>query len=228
MSGDEQHEFTVTGSTVRYEGAIVALRVDEVVMPGGHTARREVVEHRGAVAVVALDDQDRVALIEQYRQPLGRRLWELPAGLLDAEGEEPVDAAERELAEEVDLAADRWEVLLDLALSPGFTDEALRVYLARGLSPAARPDGFVVEHEEADMEVCLVPLDDLVTAIYAGRVQNPTMVVGGLAAYAALRTRRVEELRRPGAPWPARAAKAERDAVLASFLGLPRAGHDHA
>jgi ADP-ribose pyrophosphatase len=199
MSGDEQHEFTVTGSTVRYEGAIVALRVDEVVMPGGNTARREVVEHRGAVAVVALDEQDRVALIEQYRHPLGRRLWELPAGLLDSAGEEPVEAAARELAEEVDLAAGRWEVLLDLALSPGFTDEALRVYLARGLRPlpsAPRVD------EEADLRWSWVPLDTAVAMSLAGEIVNATAVAGVLAAArvvdGSVPTRPVT------APWPDR------------------------
>lgn len=225
---DEPLHWPVRSHTSLGAGAISEFVSDVVQTPDGQLMTRDYLLHPGAVGVIALDDAERVVVVRQFRHPVGLRLIEPPAGLLDADGEEWVDAARRELAEEAQLQASDWRVLVDFLSSPGCLQETLRVYLARGLSPAARPDGFVVEHEEADMEVCLVPLDDLVTAIYAGRVQNPTMVVGGLAAYAALRTRRVEELRRPGAPWPARAAKAERDAVLASFLGLPRAGHDHA
>ncbi|GED97752.1 NUDIX domain-containing protein [Gordonia crocea] len=212
MSGG--HEFTVAGSAVRYDGAILALRVDDVQMPGGGVKQREVVEHDGAVAVVALDDQGRIALIEQYRHPLGRRLWELPAGLLDAPGEDPVDAAARELAEEVDLAADRWEVLVDLAVSPGFTDEALRVYLARGLRalPAAeRAD------EEADLRWSWVALDEAAAMALRGDIVNATAVAGILAA-----TRVVDgtaTARPVDAPWTDRprafdrrkAARGERD-----------------
>ncbi|MFT3899900.1 MAG: NUDIX hydrolase [Gordonia sp. (in: high G+C Gram-positive bacteria)] len=178
MSGTP-HDFAVVDSDVRYDGAIVVLRVDDVAMPGGRVARREVVEHPGAVAVVALDDAGRVALIEQYRHPVGRRLWELPAGLLDEPGEQPVDAAKRELAEEVDLAAQDWDVLVDLVLSPGFTDEALRVYLARGLSelPAAER-----HDEEADLALVWKPLAEAVAMALSGEIVNATAVAGLLAA----------------------------------------------
>ncbi|GAB08365.1 ADP-ribose pyrophosphatase [Gordonia araii NBRC 100433] len=176
---DQQHDFAVTGSAVEYDGAIVVLRVDDVTMPGGRSARREVVEHPGAVAVVALDDRQRVALIEQYRHPVGRRLWELPAGLLDSVGEAPVVAAQRELAEEVDLAAQRWEVLVDLALSPGFTDEALRVYLARELT--SLPTAVRVD-EEADIRFAWIPLDEAVAMALRGDIVNATAVAGILAA----------------------------------------------
>ncbi|NUP28406.1 MAG: NUDIX hydrolase, partial [Nocardia sp.] len=142
------HDFATVDSRVVYSGAILALRVDRVEMPDGRVVEREVVEHHGAVAVVAVDDDGRVVLIRQYRHPLGERLLELPAGLIDIAGEDPLAAARRELAEETGLAARDWSVLVDVALSPGFTDEALRVYLARGLSETDRPDP---EHEEADL-----------------------------------------------------------------------------
>jgi len=113
------HQFDTVASTEIYRGHVIALRADEVAMPDGRVARREVVEHYGAVAVVALDDQDRVVLIHQYRHPLGRRLWELPAGLLDEPDESPAAAAARELTEEAGVTAARWEVLVDVAASPG-------------------------------------------------------------------------------------------------------------
>ena len=134
-TGPGAHVFAVKSSEVVYDGAILALRLDQVEMPGGRVAEREVVEHFGAVAVVARDEDGRIAMVRQYRHPVGRRLLEIPAGLLDKGGvEQPLAAAQRELAEETDLRAQRWQVLVDLDLSPGFTDEALRVYLAEELS----------------------------------------------------------------------------------------------
>jgi ADP-ribose pyrophosphatase len=192
------HEFTVRGTRTVYDGAIVTLRVDDVQMPGGRVAEREVVEHYGAVAVVARDEQGRIAMVRQYRHPIGRRLLELPAGLLDAGPDEtPLEAAQRELAEEVDLAADRWQVLVDLALSPGFTDEALRLYLAEGVrvvDTAERHD------EEADMAVEWVALDDAVDRVLAGEIVNATSVAGILAVAAA--EARGATLRAVTAPWP--------------------------
>lgn len=179
------HEFSVSSSETVYSGAILALRLDEVTMPDDRTAQREVVEHHGAVAVVACDDDGRIAMIRQYRHPVGRRLLELPAGLLDGGPEEdPLAAAQRELAEEADLAADSWSVLVDLVVSPGFTDEALRVYLAERLHrlPAAER-----EHEEADLVVEWVRIEDAVSAALAGQIVNATAVAGVLAA-AAVRT----------------------------------------
>lgn len=180
-----------------YDGAIITLRVDDVEMPGGRVAEREVVEHFGAVAILARDDAGRVAMVRQYRHPLGHRLLELPAGLLDQADEEPLAAAQRELAEETDLAADSWRVLVDLALSPGFTDEALRLYLAEGLhhlDAAERVD------EEADMSVEWVPLDDAVAQVFAGEIVNATSVAGILAAAAARDS--TIALRGVDAPWP--------------------------
>lgn len=195
---------------------------DEVETPDGALMERDYLLHPGAVGVIALDEHERVVVVRQVRHPVGFRLIEPPAGLLDADDTSWVEAAQRELAEEVELAASDWRVLVDYMTSPGCLQETLRVYLARGLSRVGRPDGFVVEHEEADMEVCLVALDDLVDAIYAGRVQNPTMVVGALAAYAALRTGRVDSLRRADAPWPARGVKKQRDARIHALGGETR------
>ncbi|MDV2475412.1 NUDIX domain-containing protein [Rhodococcus zopfii] len=195
----QRHEFETLSSRRVYTGAIVSLRVDEVRMPDGHAAQREVVEHHGAVAVAAVDDRDRLALVHQYRHPLGHRLWELPAGLLDAPGESPLDAARRELAEETGFAADRWSLLVDIALSPGFTDEAVRVFAARDLHPVDRPDP---EHEEADLELHFVPVDEAVAMVLRGEIVNAT-AVSGILALAATRSAGSPP-RSPDTEWPDR------------------------
>jgi 8-oxo-dGTP pyrophosphatase MutT (NUDIX family) len=177
------HVFEVASSETAYRGNILALRVDQVRMPGGGTAKREVIEHYGAVAVAAVDQDRRVALIYQYRHPLGHRLWELPAGLLDATGEDPLATAKRELQEEVGLAATDWRVLVDIASSPGFTDEAVRSYLATGLSQVDRPDA---EDEEADLSLHWFSLEEACEMALAGEIVNGTSVAGVLAAYAAV------------------------------------------
>lgn len=192
-----QHEFTTVSSTDIHVGRIFALRVDEVRMPGGGTSRREVVEHPGAVAVVALDDADRVALIHQYRYPLGRRLWELPAGLLDVPGEDPLCTAQRELAEEAGFAAEQWSVLVDVASSPGFTDEAVRVFVARDLSDVGRPGA--VGDEEADLVLERLPLDAAVNMVFTGEIVNALTVSGLLAAQAVGEGR--AQPRAPQAEW---------------------------
>lgn len=205
----QSHRFETVVSTDLYRGRVLALRADEVVMPGGRTARREVVEHYGAVAIAALDEQDRLVLIHQYRHPLGRRIVELPAGLLDVPGEAPVDAAARELAEEVGLAARRWEVLVDVAASPGFTDEVVRVFLARDLSDVPRevPEG----DEETDLVVRRVPLDEALRWALAGDVVNGASVAGILATHAVLSG--AVHSRPVDAPWRDRpTALARRDA----------------
>lgn len=221
LRGDEVTDQRVAWPIVAHEllghGVIQDFARDVVSVPDGSTMVRDYLVHTGAVGVIALDEAERVVVVRQYRHPVGFRLLEPPAGLLDADGEAWLDAARRELAEEVGLAASDWRVLVDYMTSPGCLQESLRIYLARGLTVADRPDGFVVEHEEAEMDTCLVPLEDLVAAIYAGRVQNPTMVVGALAAYGALRTGRVDDLRTPDAAWPAREAKHARDAELRSL-----------
>ncbi|MGY1840133.1 MULTISPECIES: NUDIX domain-containing protein [unclassified Modestobacter] len=180
MSGP--HEYDVLASEEVYTGRVISLRRDTVAMPGGGDSVREVVRHPGAVAVVAVDDEDRVVLLRQYRHPVGQYLWELPAGLRDADGEPPVETARRELAEEVQLSAARWSLLTTHFSSPGFCDEQVVIYLAEGLSDVDRPDGFVVEHEEADMTVVRVPLDEAVQQVFDGTISNVAAVVGLLAA----------------------------------------------
>ena len=178
----DQHEFSVVASEEIYEGRVISLRRDTVAMPGGEESVREVVHHPGAVAVVALHDDDDVVLLRQYRHPFGAHLWELPAGLRDADGEPPLETAKRELAEEALLAAERWSLLTTTYSSPGFCDEAVQVYLAEGLSEVERPEGFLVEHEEADMTLDRVPLTDAVQRVFDGDIRNAIAVVGLLAA----------------------------------------------
>jgi 8-oxo-dGDP phosphatase len=191
-----QHDFAVVSSEDVYVGRILALRADKVAMPGGGTATREVVEHHGAVAIVALDDDDQVMLIHQYRHPIGRRIWELPAGLIDHLGEDPLESAKRELVEEAGLAAAHWSVLVDVAVSPGFTDEAVRVYLATGLSEVDRE---LLGEEEADLVGRRVPLAEAVRMVLAGEIVNGA-AIGGILAAQVVRAAG-DEPRPTDAPW---------------------------
>ena len=175
-----EHEFQTVSSETIYVGKIFALRADDVRMPHANIARREVVEHYGAVAVLALDDDNNVMLVYQYRHPLGRRLWELPAGLLDLGGEPPHITAGRELKEEAGLAAFDWRVLVDLDSAPGFSDESVRVYLATGLTDVGRPDA---HDEEADLTLRWLPLDEAVRMVFSGEIVNSIAVGGILAAH---------------------------------------------
>ena len=180
--GEPPHEYRVLKTEKVFDGPIISLVRDTVAMPGGGESVRDVVHHPGAVAIVALDDEGRVVLLKQYRRPVGDYLWELPAGLRDADGEPPLETAKRELAEEVQLAADRWSLLVTDYSSPGFSDEQVIVYLAEGLSDADLPEGFQAEHEELDMTVERVPLDEAVQWVFDGTVRNAAAIVGLLAA----------------------------------------------
>jgi len=201
MRGDDQRRrFGVLSSRTADAGRVMALRVDEVSMPGGGSAMREVVEHPGAVAVAAVDEESKVVMVHQYRHPVGRRLWELPAGLLDVHGEAPRLTAKRELAEEVGLAAAEWAVLVDLAASPGFTDEGVRVYLATGLTAVDRPGP--MGDEEDDLQVRRFPLVEAVRMVLAGQIVNATAIAGLLAAHAVLDG--TGSPRPADAPWPGR------------------------
>ena len=196
----------VVGSEVVHHGMVWDV-VRERVDLGGDAGEvtREFVDHPGAVAIVALDEQDRLVLVQQYRHPVRAFLWEVPAGLLDVDGEDPWRAAARELHEEADLVAQQWHVLVDYFTSPGGMNEALRVYLARGLSQV--PDGHRHEREgeEHGMPVRWVGLDEALAAVLAGRVHNTSAVVGILAAHAA-RAQGWATLRPYDAPWPAHPA----------------------
>jgi ADP-ribose pyrophosphatase len=178
------HQFAVSSSDTLYVGRVLALRLDQVVMPGDRVAAREIVEHPGAVAILPLHDDTSVVMIDQYRHAVGRRMRELPAGLLDAPGEDPVTTARRELAEEVGCAARDWSVLVDVVASPGFSDEAVRVFLARGLTEVGRPAGG--DDEEADLCVVRLPLAEAVRQVLAGDLVNASTVAGLLAAQAVL------------------------------------------
>ena len=173
------HQFRTVGTEQLLDAPIIAVRRDDVVMPGEVVAQREVVEHLGAVAVVALDDSNRVAMVEQYRHSVRRRLLELPAGILDIAGEGELETAKRELQEEAGLAAAEWGLLVDVVTSPGFAEEAVRVFLARDLSEVERPEA---EDEEADMDLHWLPLDSAREAVMAGRITNSIAVAGILAA----------------------------------------------
>jgi 8-oxo-dGDP phosphatase len=176
-----EHVFETVSSEILYAGKIFALRADRVRMPGGKIVTREIVEHYGAVAIVAMDDDGRIPMVHQYRHPLGRRLWELPAGLLDIHGEAPHLTAARELREEVGLQAETWQVLVDLDSAPGFSDESVRIFLATGLTDVARPEA---HDEEAEMTVRWYSIAEAVQRIFSGEIVNSLAVGGVLAAYA--------------------------------------------
>jgi 8-oxo-dGDP phosphatase len=183
---DTEWHWPVKGRPRRARGSFVVLRTDQVRMPDGDVAPRDVVEHPGAVAVVALNDAGQVLLIRQYRHPVGHFLWEIPAGLRDVPGELPHRTGERELREETGYTARTWHVLTDCYTSPGISTERVTVYLARGL--AEIPDaerGPPLRHEEAHLELAWVPLEQAVQLFLAGELHNGVAAVGILAAYAA-------------------------------------------
>ncbi|MFF4455505.1 NUDIX domain-containing protein [Streptomyces goshikiensis] len=195
-----------TVSTRRpFEGAKTSVNSDMVRMPDGSTVRRDYQVHPGSVCVLALDGAGRVLVLSQYRHPVGRRLWELPAGLLDVPGENPLHGAQRELFEEAYAKADDWRVLTDYYASPGGSDEAVRVFLARGVSEAEGERYAESGSEEADMQVDWVPLEELVRGVLAGELGNSGLVVGVLSLAAALAAEGGADALRPAmAPWPAR------------------------
>jgi len=191
------------GSRLVFAGRVAALRSDQVAMPGGACSQRDVVELPGAVGIVALDDDERVLMVRQYRHPVRRRLWEIPAGLLDSPEETAAGAAERELFEEGHLRAASWFTLVDTLTSPGMSDETVRILLARDLVDvpvATRHRGM---DEEAEMELDWVPLNAAVARCLSGELENGITVAGLFAARLALNEGLVG-LRGPAAPWRAR------------------------
>jgi len=183
---DVGEQWPVVGDSRYVHGALVTLRTDQVQMPGGDLAERDVVEHPGAVAIVALDDDDQVLLIRHYRHPVGHLLWEIPAGLRDVPGEHPRATAERELLEEAGYRASDWHGLADFFSSPGIITERLQIFLARGLTrvPESERGGHVPQHEEAHLLVRWVPLHQAVRLFLAGDLHNGVTAVGILSAYA--------------------------------------------
>ncbi|WP_285242459.1 NUDIX hydrolase [Pseudarthrobacter sp. fls2-241-R2A-127] len=168
----------------------------------GDALTRDYIDHPGAVAVLPVDAEGRILLLKQYRHPVGMDLWEIPAGLLDVEGEDFVVGAARELAEEADLAAGTWNVLADVFNSPGSSSEAIRIYLARDLTEIPHHERHERTDEEAEIEFHWISLEDAVASVLAGRLHNPSAVVGILAA-AAARAGNYQDLRPADAPWPA-------------------------
>ncbi len=183
---DSAEDWPVVTSDLLATSTIVTLRRDAVRMPDGQTATRDVVEHPGAVAVLAMDDSGQVLLIRQYRHPVGRLLWEIPAGLRDVPGEPLEKTAQRELLEEAGYLAADWQVLADIYTSPGISSERLRVFLATDLTkvPDAERD-YIPTHEEAHLMIEWAPLDVVVSRFLAGELHNGVTAVGVLAAYAA-------------------------------------------
>jgi ADP-ribose pyrophosphatase len=192
----------VVKRTERLQTSIFRVVTDEIAMPGGGTAVRDYVVHPGAVGVVALDELERVVLVYQYRHAVGRHLWELPAGLIDVEGESRVETAMRELSEETDLRAARWDLLADVHPSPGFCNELIRLFLARDLSEVPPDQRHTREYEEADLTVQRFALDKAVTMALTGEITNSACLIGVLAA-AEARQRGWATLRPVDTPLPA-------------------------
>lgn len=173
------HQFDVVDSEIVLEAPILAIRRDQVRMPGGNISAREIVEHFGAVAVVAADEDNRLYLLNQWRQAAGKRLVELPAGLLDVADEDPLEAAKRELVEEAGLEAESWSLLTDMFSSPGFAEEAVRIYLARGLRAVDKPEA---HDEEADMTASWIGVEEAVAMALRGEILNGIALSGILLA----------------------------------------------
>ncbi len=199
---DRQSPRRLLDSAAVFEGKIWNVVTETFrLQDGGEAITREFIDHPGAVAILAMDPSERVLLIRQYRHPVRMDLWEIPAGLLDVADEDFVDAAARELAEETDLSARSWHVLTDLFLSPGSSSEALRVYLAQDLVDVPEAERHVRTHEEAEIELAWVPLEEAVTAVLAGKIHSPSSSVAILAA-AAAKASGFDSLRPADTPWP--------------------------
>ena len=197
---DEGAHWPVVSSAELFRGRLVTVRTDKVRMPDNNVAERDVVVHPGAVAVLTLDGAGQVLLIRQYRHPVGRLLWEIPAGLRDVSGELPWATARRELLEEAGYRAREWRILADYYSSPGFSTERLRVFLARDLEfvPEAERD-FVPANEETQLVSAWLPLDEAVRKVFAGDLHNGVAALAILAAYAA-RSEGFDRLRPADAP----------------------------
>lgn len=199
---DRDSPRTLISTETVFNGKIWDVRRDAFRLhDGGDPVVREYLNHPGAVAVVVMNDDGQILLLGQYRHPVQMVLWEIPAGLLDVAGEDFVAAAARELAEEADVVARDWRVLVDVFNSPGYSDEAIRVYLARDISDVPLAERHERTDEEAEIELRWVDLDEAVAAVLAGSLHNPS-AVSGILALAAARATGYDSLRPADAPWP--------------------------
>jgi ADP-ribose pyrophosphatase len=197
---DEAVDRLVLSSEQRFDGRVISVRTDRVDLGDGHQVERDFVVHPGAVGVVAVNEELQILMVHQYRHPVGALLWELPAGLLDVDGEAPSDAVARELFEEGGYRASTWSVLLDAFTSPGGSDESIRIYLARDLVEVPADERHVGEDEERDMLIDWIPLAEARRAVLSGRFHNSLAIMGILAAAAVLLDGVATE-RAPDAPW---------------------------
>jgi 8-oxo-dGDP phosphatase len=181
---DTAEQWPVVATDEKLRNWLITVRTDKVRMPDDHYAERSVVTHPGAVAVLALDDAQRVLMIRQYRHPVGYELWEIPAGLRDADGESPLRTAQRELFEETGYRAREWHILVDYFSSPGYSTERLRIFLARGIELDA-DDHYQRKDEEKFIVTGWVPLHEAVHQVLAGKLHSGPAVAGILAGYAA-------------------------------------------
>jgi len=197
---DTVEHWPVASSAELTRSRLVTVRSDQVRTPDNQLAERDVVLHPGAVAALALDAEDRILMIRQYRHAVGRLLWEIPAGLRDVAGEDPWLTAQRELMEETGYRARDWRVLADYYSSPGFSTERLRIFLARGLEAVPAADRhFVPRDEEAHLLLGWLPLDEAVGKVFAGELHNGPAILAIMAGYAA-RSEGFDRLRPADAP----------------------------
>lgn len=178
---DEVVHRQVVRSTPRFHGRVWDIRTDVVDLGDGEQVERDLVVHPGAVAIIAVDDDQQVLLVRQYRHPVAALLWEPPAGLLDVAGEDPLAGAQRELFEEAGYRASHWSVLLDVFMSPGGSSESVRLYLAQGLTPVSEAERFLGEAEERTMITRWVPLAEARAGMFSGDLHSPLCVMGILA-----------------------------------------------
>jgi 8-oxo-dGDP phosphatase len=184
MIEDAAESWPVIASEPLLKNWLISVRNDTVRLPDNNQAERTVVTHPGAVAILALDDAERVLMIRQYRHPVGRELWEIPAGLRDADGETPLQTAHRELREETGYQASEWHTLIDYYSSPGYSTEVLRIFLARGVERAG-DSGFHREAEEKYIVTDWVPLTEATRLALAGKLHSGPAIAGVLAGYTA-------------------------------------------
>lgn len=185
---DTEDTWPMAGSQPVYASPYLSVAVDTIVAADGARHPRVVVRPHGAVGIIAVDADDRILLVEQYRHPVGQRLLEIPAGTLDVVGESPVDAAVRELAEEADLRAGHWESVLHLLATPGYSSEGWEVFRACDLSPVAEAERTERKAEEAGMVQWWIPFADALEAVLAGRIRD-SMTVSAILATHVLRGR---------------------------------------